>query len=92
MLENVQKRTTKLVDGFGTLEYEKHLRKLELPILVLSRVGGDMIEVFKHFHSYDQGLISDVFKRQQYGIRINGCQLVWRVLKDELRGIQTNSF
>ena len=30
--------------------------------------------------------------QQQYGIRNNGCQLVWRVPKDGLRRLQTNSF
>ena len=92
MLENVQKRATKLVDGFDTLEYEERLRRLELPTLVHRRARGDMIEVFKHFHLYDQVLIPGVFKRQQYCIRNNSCQLVWRVPKDGLRGIQTNSF
>jgi hypothetical protein len=92
MLENVQKRATKLVDGFGTLEYEERLRRLELPTLVHRRAREDMIEVFKHFNSYDQALIPCVFKQQQYGIRNNGCQLVWRVPKDGLRGLQTNSF
>ena len=91
-LENVQKRTTKLVDGFGTLEYEERLRRLELPTLVHRRALGYMIEVFKHFHSYDQARIPGLFKRQQYGVRNNGCQLVWRVPKDGLREIQTNSF
>ena len=56
------------------------------------RARGDMIEVFKHFNSYDQALIPCIFKQQQYGIRNNGCQLVWRVPKDGLRGLQTNSF
>ena len=92
MLENVQKRATKLVDGFGALEYEERLRRLELPTLVYRRARGDMIEAFKHFHSYDPTLIPDVFKRQTYGIRNNGCQLVWRDPKDGVRGIQANSY
>ena len=31
-LENVQIRETKLVDGFGNLEYSERLRKLNLPV------------------------------------------------------------
>ena len=92
MLENVQKRATKLVDGFCALEYEERLRRLELPTLVYRRARGDMIEAFKHFHSYDSALIPEVFKRQWYGIRNNGCQLVWREPKDGVRGIQANSY
>ena len=90
MLKNVQKRATKLVDGFGILEYEERLRRLELPTLVHRRALGDMIEVFKHFHLYDLTLIPGLFKRQQYSIRKNGCQLMWRVPKDGFREIQTN--
>ena len=92
MLENVQKRATKMVNGFGSLEYHERLRRLDLPTLVYRRARGDMIEVFKHFCSYDQQLIPDIFKRQSYGIRNNGCQLVWRNPKDGVRGLQANSF
>ena len=92
MLENVQKRATKMVDGLASLEYHERLKQLDLPTLVFRRARGDMIEVFKHFHSYDQDLIPDIFKRQTYGIRNNGCQLVWRSPKDGVRGLQANSF
>ena len=92
MIENVQKRATKMIDGFGSLTYQERLQRLDLPTLVYRRARGDMIEVFKHFHSYDQSLIPDVFKRQTYGIRNNGWQLVWRCPKDGVRGIQANSF
>ena len=51
-----------------------------------------MIEVFKHFNSYDQALIPCVFKQQQYGIKKNGYKLVWRIPKDGLKWLQTNSF
>ena len=92
MLENVQKRATKMVNGFGSLEYHERLRRLDLPTLVYRQARGHMIEVFKHFCSYDQHLIPDIFKRQSYGIRNNGCQLVWRNPKDGVRGLQANSF
>ena len=92
MLENVQKRATKMVDGFSNLEYEERLRRLDLPTLVYRRARGDMIEVYKHFHTYDQDLLPDIFQRQSYGMRKHAYQLVWNQAKDGVRGIQANSF
>mgnify|MGYP003343747904 CR=1 FL=1 len=54
MLENVQIRATKMIDGFNNLDYEERLRRLKLPTLVYRRARGDMIEVWKHFHTYNQ--------------------------------------
>ena len=47
LLENVQKRATKLVPGLSELSYPDRLRKLNLPTLAYRRVRGDMIQVYK---------------------------------------------
>ena len=47
LIENVQRRATKLVPGLADLEYEDRLRKLNLPTLAYRRLRGDLIEVFK---------------------------------------------
>ena len=47
MIENVQIRATKLVDGFHDLTYEERLKRLGLPTLTYRRERGDMIEVYK---------------------------------------------
>ena len=52
MLEKVQIRATKLVDGFGNLSYGERLERLHLPSSVYRRARGDMIKVYKHFHIY----------------------------------------
>ena len=58
MLDIVQRRATKLKDGYKTLNYAERLRRLDLPSLVYSRVRGDMTEMYKHFHSYDTVILS----------------------------------
>ena len=92
MLENVQIRATKMVDGLSKLDYEDRLRRLDLPTLVYRRARGDMIQVYKHFHTYDQDLLPSIFQRQMYGTRHHEYQLVWRKPKDGIRGPQSNSF
>ena len=47
MIENVQRRATKLIPGYFHLSYPEHLRKLKMPTLSYRRTRGDMIQVFK---------------------------------------------
>ena len=62
MIENVQRRSTKLIPGFKTLSYEERLQKLKLPTLKYRRLRGDMIEVYKILHGvYDERVTSELF-------------------------------
>ena len=45
MLENVQKRATKMVDGLSAVDYEEPLRKLELPTLVYRRARTSLLRL-----------------------------------------------
>jgi hypothetical protein len=47
MIENIQRRATKLIPGLSDLSYEDRLRRLRLPSLSYRRSRGDMIEVYK---------------------------------------------
>ena len=58
MIDIVQRRATKLEDGYKTLNYAERLRRLDLPSLAYSRAWGDIIEMYKHFHSYDAVILS----------------------------------
>ena len=92
MLEKVQMRATKMIDGFGCMDYAERLKKLDLPTLVYRRARGDMIEVYKHLNIYDQDTTPDHFKLQPRGNRKHSKQLVWNKPKDGTRGLQANSF
>ena len=92
MLENVQVRATKLIDGFANLEYTDRLKKLNLPTLVFRRKRGDMIEIYKHFHTYDKSTISPTFHPRNRTSRQHNYQLHTPMPKDGKRGLQSNSF
>ena len=46
MIENIQRRTTKLVPELKNFEYGDRLRALKLPSLYYRRARGDMIETY----------------------------------------------
>ena len=51
LLENVQRRATKLIPELRDRDYEDRLRTLKLPSLYYRRARGDMIEAYKFTHS-----------------------------------------
>ena len=92
MLENVQIRATKLVDGLSNLEYSERLKKIGIPTLVYRRLRGDLIEVYKHFNSYDKDCLSPSFKQRERTSRKHDFQLHWLRANDSVCGPQFNSF
>ena len=92
MIENVQIRATKLVDGLKNFDYAERLDKLGLPTLLHRRDRGDMIQIWKHFNSYDRSTLSSQFKVSPRSNRNHRYQLTWNRPKDWPQGIQTNSF
>ena len=84
--------SNKLVDGFHRMSYSEKLRKLNLPSLVYRRARGDMIEIFKHFHSYDNCTLPENFRPRNRPSRKHDYQLVWKAPKDGVRGLQANFF
>ena len=59
LIENVQRRATKLIPGLNNLSYPERLKKLKLPTLAYRRARGDMIQVFKmtsKMGGYDKSL------------------------------------
>ena len=65
LIENVQRRATKLVPGLANQEYTDRLRALDLPSLAFRRRRGDMIETFKILHpstGYDRRVCEGIFR------------------------------
>ena len=92
MLENVQIRATKLVDGMKNMTYTERLKKLDIPTLLYRRERGDMIQVWNHFHTYDRSTLSPNFRPLPRTIRKHPFQLTWNRPKDGTHGRQHNSF
>ena len=92
MLEKVQIRATKLVDGMKNMDYTERLKELDLPTLLHRRERGDMIQVWKHFNTYDPSTLSSNFKTNPRSNRKHRFQITWNRSKDGAHGIQTNTF
>ena len=92
VIENVQIRATKLVDGLSKLDYLERLRRLELPTLVHRRARGDMIEMYKNFHFYEKTTLPTSFCPKGRGSRRHDYQLYERIPRDGIRVPQSNSF
>ena len=76
------------------LTYEERLVKLKLPTLIYRRRRGAMIEIWKHFNTYDKKAICARFQlapRAELS-RQHPLQLVAQNPLDGSRGAQTNSF
>ena len=92
IIEGVQIRATKQVDGLSNMTYEECLRKLNLPTMAYRRLRGDLIEVYKHLNSYDTELLPASFQRRLRPSRKHQRQLYDRIPKDGACGVQSNSF
>jgi hypothetical protein len=65
VLENVQRRGTKLIPGYHDLSYKERLQKLNLPTLRYRRIRGDMIEMYKILtNKYDEKVTDFIQKKE----------------------------
>ena len=92
LIENVQIRATKLVDGLGKLDYSDRLKRLGLTTLRYRRERGDMIQLYRHFHSFDVATLPSSFQPSSRSSRNHPFQLKWLKPKDGVTGAQANSF
>ena len=69
ILERVQKRATKMINGFSEIKYETRLENLGLTTQETRRLRGDLIEVFKILKGYDDGGEDIFFVRSKSSLR-----------------------
>ena len=62
MLENIQKRATKLIPGLSNFRYEERMWTDNTVTLETQRLRGDQIEVFKILNGYEN-IDSNIFFR-----------------------------
>lgn len=62
LLEQVQHRATKCIEGMYNLSYEERLHQLKLPSLEYRRIRGDLIEVFKMYNNWGGLQFRDMFE------------------------------
>ena len=61
LLEGVQRRSLKVIEGFNVLCYEDRLRLVHLTSLETRRMRGDLIEVYKIMHGLTNPNPEDFF-------------------------------
>ena len=86
IIENVQRRATRLVPGFSNLSYEDRLRELNILTLEYRRCRGRMIEVYKILNKYyDSKATEGLFELNERETRGNPYQLKTKKPRLEIR-------
>ena len=75
-MERVQRRATKLIPDMWNVPYEERLKRLNLFSLETRRLRGELIQVFKILHGYDDIDWRELFDRDTTSVtRSNGFKL-----------------
>ena len=86
MIENVQRRASKLIPGYYRKSYKERLKSLKLPTLQYRRYRGDMIELYKMTHTlYDEDAIRDFLHFQPAHSRGHNFNLYKEFCKKDIR-------
>ena len=88
MIENVQRRATKSINGLREKNYKERLEYLKLSTLQYRRYRGDMIEMFKITHGiYDNECLNNFVKysNDQYRFSFRRHCIVKEKFKKDIR-------
>ena len=66
ILENIQRRATKILPAIGLLSYEERLIYLGLPSLEYRRLRADMIQVYKILHNHEKTTNAKLLELSNY--------------------------
>ena len=87
-----QRRATKLVHSLKDLPYEERKIRLGLTSLVERRERGDLIQVFKIIHGYDNLRREDFFELYKDSSRPPTRGHDWRIVKPHTRTHRRKKF
>ena len=72
LIENVQRRATRIVSGYGNLSYEERLSELGLPKLKDRRLRGDMILTYRLMNGLEDIYYRKFFTLNDRPYRLRG--------------------
>ena len=86
LLERVQQRATKMIQGLEHLSYEEKLRDLDLFSLEKRRLRGDLINIYKYLRGGGQTDVANLFS-MVCGDRTrgNGCKIEHRKFRTDMQ-------
>jgi len=90
-IEQVQRRATKLVEGFKKFDYGTRLKKLGLTTLEKRRIRGDLIETFKILTDREKISKQDLFDVRQRTCYLRGHSYTLEVKRSRIN-IRSNFF
>jgi len=90
-MEQVQRRATKLVEGFRKFDYDTRLKKLGLTTLEKRRMRGDLIETFKILTDREKISKQDFFDVRQKDYYLRGHSHSLEVKRSRIN-IRSNFF
>ncbi|MCG8047037.1 MAG: reverse transcriptase domain-containing protein [Candidatus Thiodiazotropha endolucinida] len=90
IIENVQRRATRLVPSLKGLTYTQRLKQLGLPTLEYRRERADLIQVYKIIHNIDIVEKDKLFKPTQYGATRGHSYKLYK--KRSRLNVRANSF
>ena len=87
ILERVQRRATRSIDGFRNLPYKIRLKRLNLTTLATRRRRGDLIQMYKIVHKQDtvnwhSNFNNNTTIKRVYGSRGNGYRIVRELVRN----------
>ena len=85
LLEQIQRRATKLIPALKNVSYEQRLKILKLTTLKTRRIRGDLIEVFKLFKGFTNVDSSKFFELNNMATRGHSLKLHKHACKHDFR-------